>query len=508
MAPPAIVFALSFVVAPPGVAQAAPVGGWPSAAPRPAPTVAPSDRAPAPPASLPTVAPSDRAPAPPAPRTRETARRDLEKELAPAARSAAELREILQRRWGGEGSREALDGAIARYLESTTEARRRHGRPLTARIDAAFEWNPTLGAFEAQAGPELDGLQRDRQEWLLALDTADDQLLRSLEGVTALDGAVPASRIRAALTGDRDRRPARDALAALVLDEFLAERPEPELRALSETPELDAWRTAWAAAARTRRRELDRLAVERAAALTERGPFGDGAEDPRRIAFERTIAAIEARELATEPPLAEINRAVLARLRMALAPTAVEAFDAAFARELHPEVLDSERSLRSLLESILVDPGLPSESRDFLVSLIAHQEARTQSPRKALLRAMAFRDAAERTERIDRSAAARQALLQREIAVLDARAAFRRALTQILRDARRVVPDSCRESAGSIDLRLDSLASEARMDAWRADAARAEAASNGLPRTAPPPPADPTTVAPSDEPGTTDERAP
>lgn len=426
--------------------------------PRPAP-------APAPRLGSAATAPADAA--------IESARAALEAELIAPSRTRDDLHSILGRRWNDATGRDSVEPFVERYLQAAAAAETRLRRRLAARLEAAFAWNATLKAFEPHPGPELVEFERERALWNIALDDAERDLVRSLDGIPPSDGGAPRGWIVAALAGDRDEAPLSDPVAAIDLDELLGAVGDaaPMLRSL---PEFDAWRRARADAMRARRVRLDRLRIDRADALTELGPFVTDLDDPRRAAFDRAMARIEAERSTLEADLAEATWRTLARLRSTLAPEASAALDRAVASRLHPEVLDEERSMQALAAALLADPALSPDARQALAAVAGQFEARLSEPRALLIRALAARDEAERAAWRDPQPMPRIMALEREREQLSRRAAHRRALLGLGRDLQRLVPT---ENGASIDLaerRLQSLMALERRDAWTSAAARAE----------------------------------
>jgi len=404
------------------------------------------------------------------------ARAELEASLVPAPHSADELREILLRRWGDERMRDALDDAIERYRRSIRQADERIRRPLAARIDAAFEWDAGRASFEPHAGPELVLFEQERASWNLALDEAERTLLRTLDRFPAAADAAPRGAVHAAIERKRHGRSLSSPLAAIEPDELAAMLPASDAALLRSVPDFDAWRESRVNALRERRETLDRWRERRAQALAELGPFAIEQDDPRKIRFEREIESIRRQESATEFEIEQLNESALRNLRGALPIDAAASLDRAIASMVHPEVLESERSIRVLADSLLAEPTLTAESRDAVAAVIGQFELRLASPRAALLKALAAQDFASRWAAHDRGDPAQLDALGLELDLRVRSASHRQALRSLGRDLQRFVPPTEPDLIERAAARLRSLESLERRDEWRAAMARAEIA--------------------------------
>lgn len=427
-----------------------------------------------------------------------SAREEFEKALIAAPLGRDELRTIVGNRWSGPETQSAVDAALSQYLASTADAEKRLRRPLSARLDAAYAWDPARAAFDPAPGPELVAFERERAAWNVALDDAEQVLLRYLEGIAPSDDGAPIGRTRARIAGTRDRRPLSDSVARLDLDEMLSSLEVPEAPMLRSSPEVDTWRVSREKALRIRRIELDRLQVRRAEALTALGPFDLSEEDPRRLACDRDLAVVEREEAATEVPLAVLHRATINRLRSVLSPASAAALDMVVIAETSPELLESERSLRQLAEAMLADPDMTRETRDSLAAIAGQLDARVAVPREALLKSVAARELAAGQALLHQRRAAQINALEREVDFLARRVAHRRALLSFVRDLKRFVPPSNEAALDRVQQRILSLEALDRQDVWTTAAALAEIErirrGPDLPFAAPSAPNEPTTA--------------
>jgi len=402
------------------------------------------------------------------------ARARLEADFLPLPLTADEIDRIAASRWRDRSSRDAIVAARDRYLEAMREPERRVRRPLRAQLEAAYAWNPAQRRFDPQPGPELVAFHRDRVAWLAALDAAELELVRFLVAIPPSEGGASLGRVRLRFAGERDRRPISDPLAGLPLDDVLSRMPEPEIAALLEGLEMESWRERIVAAHRQRRQALDQLLVRRAEALIDRGPFDLPSEDPRRTAFDRATAELDALESSAESPIAELNRGTIARLRAQLPPTVADALAERVARLVHPQVFDEERGVPALLRQLAAEPGLDAGAADSLRALAVHLEQRLAASRAQLLRLLEAREAAERVALAEGSPRARRQLLVADSELLAAHMARRRAARQAAASARGLIPPQSEASLVLLQHHLDAQAAVERADLWLFDLARRE----------------------------------
>lgn len=373
-------------------------------------------------------------------------------------------------RWWPRGDEHlaALDAA-ERYLLATAEARERIRRPAAILVEPAHAWDAVSRAYQPRYGSEYVALLEGCRRWNAALDDAEKTLLDAWMLLPRSDGSAPALQLRWERALERDDRPVHDPLAALRLDEVLGQIQMDAAQRAALAPEVDLWKERAAAALRERRRRLEQLALERARLEARWGAWWrEGASPDLRLQREEALELISRAERNADTTPADVNAASLRTVRARMGPLAQRQLDERTGRLLHPLVFDDSRSLRRLLTRLAEAPGLDEDQRAALGGLAAEAATRLAPLELAALKPAAeLTDAEEALQMEPSSIPGAVRVLELQRTMLGHAEKRRRAVQELLRMARGLVPTEPLAVAAQLDDALASLQARARDDAAR-----------------------------------------
>ena len=397
----------------------------------------PGGAAPAPPATSPSRAePAPTRPANPAIAARDAARRAALAEradaLLPRPIDDDGVRALARALGLRDAQGEQVEILRTRYRDAVDARRTAAADALAARIGAAYEPEPGGDSLAARPGPELASVLSTALDWRTALAAADAQLVLGLAGQRDAVGAVGPGLARYRRTIERDDLPAQDPLAAIRIDDLVADAalPDADRRAVEESLEPHWARVADAIAAR-------RLAVLGADAKAAEQDATWGASwrltaTPETIAArDAQRAALDAGPAAAERALADANRPAIAALLRMLPAATGDRVRSTVDVAMWPELWRPERSLAATVAALRpTAPGPVVEMADAAVSEVMR---RIEPTRKELARRAEAADAADEALAAAGEDARRAAL----VAALEAR----RAVEDLAERRRRAVAD-------------------------------------------------------------------
>lgn len=307
---------------------------------------------------------------------RERARADaelaLKRRLVPQPMDAARLGTLL----GAIDPKLASDATLVdgyrTYLDAFAAIAEEPGRQILQLAPACYAFDGARESFEPRPTPELTALLALRDRALRRARDAESQLLSLIERLAPSERRSAFLAERVAWSLERVPRAGTLSSTSVTLLEIVARLDLDEGSRTLVAPLLSRYAEELVKLLAARADTLARADAERARIETEAGALWRYAAPEVVAETERTLAAVDASELAAEVAIRNLHGDWLRIMRLRLEPRQGRRLVEAWQRAVHPELFDDEQMLSRLAEEVLALPSLGEDGqRAFLEALEA-----------------------------------------------------------------------------------------------------------------------------------------